>query len=376
MAVAAAAADDVADAAVAAEEPATDPAPSSPPPAPEPTIVVAAIAEMAAAAEAGRPTPAPAVVPAGGGPAVPGVTALAVRTGDPDGGAHAALPADLGHMMAALGQAPAARARPAETTGDAAPGVLYFAPATAPIDGPLGAIDDLLRGGFAGNGATEAGDIGVGVPLPRVNPLPTEQRFQVAALPPANMVTPNQTRRTDNVCTARLASLALTVTMLPPVQDGACGIATPVELDAIGRGRNEVTLTPDAMVDCNVATVLTDWLENDVQAAARRYLGQTVTGIRVAAAYACRGRNNDPTAQLSEHAFGRAIDISAFQLADGTWLPVTPYNTGADAEPTEDFLAQIRADACGPFTTVLGPGVALHDDHFHLDLAPRSAYCR
>ena len=99
-------------------------------------------------------------------------------------------------------------------------------------------------------------------------------------------------------------------------------------------------------------------------------------GIRVAAAYACRGRNNDPTAQLSEHAFGRAIDISAFQLADGTWLPVTPYNTGADAEPTEDFLAQIRADACGPFTTVLGPGVALHDDHFHLDLAPRSAYCR
>src|SRR5690606_27812430 len=98
----------------------------------------------------------------------------------------------------------------------------------------------------------------------------------------------------------------------------------------------------------------------------------------VASSYACRGVNNDPTAQLSEHAFGRAIDISAFQFADGTWLEV--HAAGANT-PEAEFLGEVRTGACGPFRTVLGPGVAYHGDHFHLDLAVRgrngdALYCR
>ena len=46
------------------------------------------------------------------------------------------------------------------------------------------------------------------------------------------------------------------------------------------------------------------------------------------------------------------------------------------------FLKEVRKAACGPFTTVLGPGSdPYHSDHFHLDLAQRGKtgrglYCR
>ena len=45
---------------------------------------------------------------------------------------------------------------------------------------------------------------------------------------------------------------------------------------------------------------------------------------------------------------------------------------------TSRSCATARRDACGDFHTVLGPGVAHHGDHFHLDLANRrsgKAYC-
>ncbi len=180
-------------------------------------------------------------------------------------------------------------------------------------------------------------------------------------------------------CRLSLAQLAVDATPEPPIVDGACGIPDPLEIHTIGLGAFAVALEPSALVDCSVASALSHWLEEDVQPAAHATLGQWVTGIRVAASYACRGRNNDPEAQLSEHAFGNAIDVSAFRLADGTWVEVQPFDD--ETAPAAQFLAEIRSDACGPFTTVLGPGVDLHDDHFHLDLAARGGngqtlYCR
>ena len=81
----------------------------------------------------------------------------------------------------------------------------------------------------------------------------------------------------------------------------------------------------------------------------RAWLGVTpfvVTGLRIAASYACRGRNNDPNAQLSEHAYGNAIDISAFEVSGHGWIAVG-HATGDD----QKFLSAIRQSACGPFTT-------------------------
>ena len=42
------------------------------------------------------------------------------------------------------------------------------------------------------------------------------------------------------------------------------------------------------------------------------------------------------------------------------------------------FIKEVRNDACGDFNTVLGPGVAYHDNHIHLDMSNRRGgkYCR
>jgi len=204
-------------------------------------------------------------------------------------------------------------------------------------------------------------------PIPIRNPIATGE-IVVAALTNGGFTT-SPSPQHNPACLSQLAALSLEAALLPPlIGDNSCGIQTPLEIVTIGAGRFAVELTPAALVDCSVAGALSQWLEEDVQPAARSILGEWVSGVRIAASYACRGRNNDPAAPLSEHAFGNAVDISAFRLADGTWVEVQPYDL---SEPAAEFLAAIRSEACGPFTTVLGPGVAFHDDHFHLDLATR-----
>ena len=89
-------------------------------------------------------------------------------------------------------------------------------------------------------------------------------------------------------------------------------------------------------------------------------------GISHASAYVCRPRNG--TSKLSEHAFGNALDIASFTLTDGKTIAVEP---GPEPDAGR-FLDSLRAAACGPFKTVLGPGSDEdHALHFHFDLAPR-----
>ena len=60
--------------------------------------------------------------------------------------------------------------------------------------------------------------------------------------------------------------------------------------------------------------------------------GGGLVGIRVPSHYACRTRNSRRGARLSEHAKGRAIDISAFILADGSRITVLNGWRGSDAD--------------------------------------------
>jgi hypothetical protein len=131
-----------------------------------------------------------------------------------------------------------------------------------------------------------------------------------------------------------------------------------------------------AIVNCGVVGHLDDWMLNTVQPAAQQSFGEKVTSVDVAASYSCRARNNEWGARMSEHGFGNAIDISGFTLESGR--KVTVREGWRDGGPESDFLREVRRDACGDFHTVLGPGVAHHGDHFHLDLAKRrsgKAYC-
>ena len=98
--------------------------------------------------------------------------------------------------------------------------------------------------------------------------------------------------------------------------------------------------------------------------------------IKVVAHYACRTRNNKKGARISEHGKGRAVDIAAINLNDGSQMTVLNGWRSAKNGPA---LKRMHKAACGPFGTVLGPNAdRYHQDHFHFDTARyRSGpYCR
>jgi Extensin-like protein C-terminus len=147
-----------------------------------------------------------------------------------------------------------------------------------------------------------------------------------------------------------------------------CGIAAAVRVRAV----SGVRLSRPALMNCPTAQALNTWVQKAVIPAfgSRR----RVRGLRVAADYACRSRNNQPGAKLSEHGKGRAVDISAFTLQGGDVITVQDgWVQGYAMQP----LRRILQAACGPFSTTIGPDSdVFHADNFHFDTKPRSTpYC-
>lgn len=133
-----------------------------------------------------------------------------------------------------------------------------------------------------------------------------------------------------------------------------------------------VEVKPVAMLACPMVSALDHWIAGAVQPAARRWFGQPVVEIKQISAYSCRGMNGNPRARISEHAFGNALDIAAFILADGHRVTVREGWRGAPEE--QGFLHDIQVAACEQFTTVLAPGSnRFHYDHIHVDLMRRAS---
>lgn len=246
--------------------------------------------------------------------------------------------------------------------------------------------------GYAPATAIEAAPL---VPQPRERPPLPETAPAVASLPPqatpeAPQPAPPEVQpavpliapppAASSICGAAIAKLGVEATPQPPIHEGACGMPEPVSVRRLDDGG--ISLKPAALIDCSLAETLATWMDDQVQPIAEKTLGARVAGLRVADAYTCRNRDNLADAKLSEHARGNAIDISAFKLKGIGWIDVEHGWTGGGAKA--DFLRQVRASACGPFTTVLGPGTdSYHASHFHLDRAQRRTagpshglYCR
>ena len=150
---------------------------------------------------------------------------------------------------------------------------------------------------------------------------------------------------------------------------GQCGIGRPFRVTALSGGT--VQLSNPATLGCPVIAETERWLEQIVQPAAALYFGSRVVAMR-SGDYACRTRNSRRGAPLSEHAFGNAVDVMAFTLADGR--DVTVLRGWRGEEDERAFLREVFVGACRGFTTVLGPGAdAFHYDHFHFDLARHDA---
>jgi hypothetical protein len=150
---------------------------------------------------------------------------------------------------------------------------------------------------------------------------------------------------------------------------GRCGVPNAYRVtEAAG-----VKLSQPATLRRATAERLDGWLRNHaIPIVGNR--GGGLVAIQVPAHYACRTRNSQPGARLSEHAMGNAIDISAFILADGSRISVDEWR-GSNGL----ILRKLHASACGPWGTVLGPeSDRHHQDHFHFDIADyrNGSYCR
>ena len=127
-------------------------------------------------------------------------------------------------------------------------------------------------------------------------------------------------------------------------------------------------VSPPATLTCPLISTLDSWVSSGIQPAAMRWFGQGVIEIKQISAYSCRPMNGQTGAPISEHAFGNALDIAGFTLADGRKVTVREGWYGLPADRA--FLHDVQAAACRLFATVLAPGSnAFHTDHIHVDLA-------
>jgi Extensin-like protein C-terminus len=177
----------------------------------------------------------------------------------------------------------------------------------------------------------------------------------------------------ENACLARgLVQPSAFITSVHEIDGpGICGLTHPFKVSGLVNGT--VLVEGPVTIDCSMVPALEDWLAQVVQPAAQAHFGVPVVGLTAFGAYSCRSVDNIAGAQLSEHSFGNAIDISGFKLADGRTIVIVQDWKKTDTQESA-FLHEAHAGACQHFTTVLGPGAdVFHYNHFHLDLAMHGA---
>ena len=177
----------------------------------------------------------------------------------------------------------------------------------------------------------------------------------------------------ENACFARkLVTPSESVVPMSEIDGpGICGMTRPLKVSALADGK--IGLDKALVIDCPMIPALEAWLNDIVQPDAQARLGQRVATVNVFGAYSCRSVDNIEGARLSEHAFGNAVDVAGFTLADGRTIAYVRDWKRADTQEAA-FLHEAHAGACQYFTTVLGPGAdVFHYNHIHLDLANHGA---
>lgn len=146
-----------------------------------------------------------------------------------------------------------------------------------------------------------------------------------------------------------------------------CGVTWAVRVNASATQWNRPLL-----MSCPMAARINDFETAALQPLAQSLLKQPVKKMFNAGSYDCRGVRGGHTSRLSQHALGQAIDLTGFELEDGTVVSVRRDWSGPG--PKALFLKRLAKAACGLFSVVITPdGNALHRDHFHLDIGPYKA---
>ena len=129
-----------------------------------------------------------------------------------------------------------------------------------------------------------------------------------------------------------------------PTYRGAAGAADGARARAAAAPQaaaaTEAALTPPATLACPIVSALDRWVSEGVQPAALRWFGQPVVQMKQISAYSCRDMVGNSSVHISEHAFGNALDIAAFTLADGRTVTVQRGWHGAPEE--QGFLHDVQ----------------------------------
>ncbi len=169
----------------------------------------------------------------------------------------------------------------------------------------------------------------------------------------------------SEACLVRLTQHRVTFERLADFgAPGECGIQNAVRVShgAVRWGR-------PAMLSCGTAEKLVVFEAGEMQPLAQSLFKQPVAKIHHMGTYSCRKRNGKAFGKLSEHAFGRAIDIRSFELADGTVIDVA--RDWSRSGRKSEFLRTLARRACAHFSVVLSPSHDhAHRDHLHLDTGP------
>lgn len=177
---------------------------------------------------------------------------------------------------------------------------------------------------------------------------------------------PQEIAAAQRACISVVARQAFELEPLDPIREGLCGAPAPVALAGLP-GETSLQLVPAATLTCDMAVRFREWVDRVLQPTARARLGSPIAKIRLMGSYSCRRRYNAPDTRISQHARAKALDIAAFQTADGQAVTVLEHWPG-DGERAA-FLREIHTGACQIFDTVLGPRAnEAHANHFHFDI--------
>jgi hypothetical protein len=265
--------------------------------------------------------------------------------------------------------------------------------AVAPVPGAAASRYDVREGslGAAPENTAAPGEVSAGE-TSRMDELDEGKPTPAAAwdLPDAPFRAPLDAQETESqrlarrianaspaACRAELRRRKLAVSFL---SGNVKGVATPVRLTGALRGVRFATPGKSSVygiLDCRLAVVLDELAE--------LFSAQGVVAVHVDNLY--RPRAHLPgRRKKSQHAYGLAIDIHGFTLADGTTLSIerdfhgtvgaTPCGPGADLGPQGDARAfALRNVVCeiarsGLFNYLLTPSYdAAHRNHLHADIA-------